>query len=266
MRTTFVISFALAAVVASSTAFAAGEGDGFKRRLPVGQQFLRPAVKSGTIGQAQFAPTLRPPVQTIAPRILTGPKPVAQLPITPQIKPTGPIKAEFALPAGPAAKPDLKPFVQIRPEPVSKPPVLDVKQTLPVAPTRQIVPEGADATPEPLAPTVETPPAIAPSPAVVAPAPKLVSNDPPAADAPSAETPVAPVAPQAEEQADDQADDQAAPAVPAAPAAPKKQVRVYVQADTDYGYAEQDYGYQPRIRYSYDSGYDSSYGGGDGCQ
>ena len=265
MRTTFVISFALAAVVASSTAFAAGEGDGFKRRLPVGQQFLRPAVKTGAIGQAQFAPTLRPPVQTIAPRILTGPKPVAQLPIAPQIKPTAPIKAEFALPAGPTAKPDLKPFVQIRPEPVAKPPVLDVKQTLPVAPTRQIVPEAADETPAPLAPpapTVETPPAIAPSPAVVPPAPKLVSNDPPAAELPSAETPAAPVASQAE----DQADDQAAPAAPAAPATPKKQVRIYVQAESDYGYAEQDYGYQPRIRYSYDSGYDSNYGGGDGCQ
>jgi len=220
---------------------------------------------------------------------------VAQLPVAPQIKPNLPIQAKFAVPTRPTGTPDVKTFNLVQPSPVARPPVLDIKQTLPIPPTRQIVPEAADPTTAkfvalpaaaPVAPPQAAPLQVAATPAPIAPAPQLASTD--VADAtgtlqPEVSGDAAPAAPQAPDaptdtqaliQGDAAPAPVAAPPAPAAPVTHKKEVRVYVQ-DTSDGYSNGGYGsgYQPRIRYTYDAGYgdDNGYNGGgnygsDGCE
>ena len=326
MRAILAISFAVTTALVSTAALAAGDGQGILRRGVRGgqqnfQNFSGPVKPAGQ--SARFNSFVRPPVQTIAPPVNSGPKaPIqarfnfapppkvntapafqaqfapppkvntapafqaqfapppkvntapafqAQIAAPPQVNPA-PIKINFAPQAPVAPKaPAQNLFVQPAPKPVVSAPVTQIKQDLPAS--RQIVPEAS--------PTQETQQFQA----TPAPAPKLAAGDVPAvtgtlqAEVPAAGAPAAPpaatpqvaekpadaqqliqgdAAPAAAPQADAQAAPQPAPVAPTVSAKPKKIVRYYQQDD----YAQDDYGYQPQVRYSYDSGYGGGYNNG----
>jgi hypothetical protein len=286
MRTIILLSLAVTTALVSSAASAANGQDPFQRRLPRVQQGFAPAIKQTGNPINTF---VRPPVQTIANPI----KPVqtfqAQLPITPRINPsfTAPIKVDFKpqqqfqvqLPPKPVVTQQQfqiqlppKPVVtqaqfqvQLPPKPVVQ--ALPIKLDLPVTQqTRQIVPEGVDAAPAKPAPTLQA--ALAPD--ATAALQAEIPADPPKVDQPAA--PVTTDKP-ADAQALIQGDAPAAPKLEAqvvpqpqkiVPIRPRKKlVRYYQSVDPSYG--QQGYGYQPRYRYSYDSGYGNGYGG-DNCQ
>lgn len=273
MRAILVVSFAITTAIVSTAALAAGDGQGIlKRRIGGAQQTFQPVAKP--VGQtARFNTLVRPPVQTIAPPIVSGPKAPAfqaQIAVPPRITPA-PTKVDFARPVVTAPKPVTPTFrIQPAPKPVVSAPVIPIKQELPA--NRQIQVEG------PQVQQIQLAPAPAPTPA---PAPKLVANDGPEAtgtlqaEVPNGTAPVAPpadaqqliegdtaAAPQAEEQVAPQP----APVAPTVTVKPTKKIVRYYQQDDDYAqddYTQDDYSYQPQVRYSnsYGGGY-----GGDGCE